>query len=96
MFSNQDSQGSSLFSAPVDAGCKDTISSNTPAWQDIVLIFLRLYFAFGTPSAESFNLGTADPLSEDFFATFAISSLEWRHVRNTPAKRGDRLHQRLR
>jgi hypothetical protein len=70
MFSDQDSQGSSLFSAPVDAGCKDTISSNTPAWQDIVLFFVRLYFAFGTPPAKSVNLGTEDPPSEDFFATF--------------------------
>jgi hypothetical protein len=69
MFSNQDPQGSSLFSAPVDAGCRDTISSNTPPWQDIALFFLRLYFAFGTPSAESFNLGTSDHPGEDFFAT---------------------------
>jgi hypothetical protein len=70
MFSNQDSQGSSFFSAPVDAGCKDTISSNSPTWQDIVLFFLRLYFAFGTPRAGSSNLGTGNPRGEDFFATF--------------------------
>jgi repressor LexA len=71
MFSNQDSQGHSLVSAPGRfPACKDTISSNGGSWQDIVLFFLRLNFAFGTPTQISFKLGTDKTIGEDFFATF--------------------------
>jgi hypothetical protein len=70
MFSNQDSQGHPSSQRRVVPACKDTISSNGPAWQDIALIFLRLYFAFGTPLGPRFILGTLNHPGEDFFATF--------------------------
>jgi hypothetical protein len=71
MFSNQDSQGPSLFSAPGwIPGLQRHHLVKWAAWQDIALFFLRLYFAFGTPRKICVKLGTAKSHGEDFFATF--------------------------
>src|SRR6202012_5518964 len=65
------------LSAGLFPACRDTISSNGVSWQDIALIFLRLYFDFGTPIKLSFKLGTQIGVAKISSPHFAISSLEW-------------------